>query len=123
MDRMANMAAFTKVLGGSFSAAAREMQVSQALVITQIRKLESWLGRAAAQRYDRYPALRTPAAHKGLQHALPREIGRRTSRKADRCDASGRNVLHHRDDPGSTLKIERDDLVTLNERLSSRIVL
>jgi DNA-binding transcriptional LysR family regulator len=33
MDRIASMAAFTKVVGaGSFSAAAREMQVSQALV-------------------------------------------------------------------------------------------
>src|SRR5262249_42645286 len=45
MDRMASMAAFTKVVGaGSFSAAAREMQVSQALVTKQIQELESWLG-------------------------------------------------------------------------------
>jgi DNA-binding transcriptional LysR family regulator len=44
MDRMASMAAFTKVVGaGSFSAAAREMQVSQALVTKQIQELESWL--------------------------------------------------------------------------------
>jgi DNA-binding transcriptional LysR family regulator len=39
------MAAFTKVVGaGSFSAAAREMQVSQAQVTKQIQELESWLG-------------------------------------------------------------------------------
>lgn len=45
MDRMASMAAFTKVVGaGGFSAAAREMEVSQALVTKQIQELESWLG-------------------------------------------------------------------------------
>jgi DNA-binding transcriptional LysR family regulator len=42
MDRMASKVAFTKVVGpGSFSAAAREMQVSQAPVTKQ---LESWSG-------------------------------------------------------------------------------
>ena len=45
MDRVASMAAFTKVVGaGSFSAAAREMQVSQALITRQIQELGSWLG-------------------------------------------------------------------------------
>ena len=39
MDRMASMAVFTKVVGaGGFSAAAREMQVSQALVTKQISR-------------------------------------------------------------------------------------
>jgi len=54
MDRMAGMAAFTKVVGaGSFSAAAREMQVSQALVTKQIQELESWLGARLLNRTTR----------------------------------------------------------------------
>ena len=54
MDRMASMAAFTKVVGaGSFSAAAREMQVSQALVTKQIQDLESWLGARLLNRTTR----------------------------------------------------------------------
>jgi DNA-binding transcriptional LysR family regulator len=54
MDRMASMAAFTKVVGaGSFSAAAREMQVSQALVTKQIQGLESWLGARLLNRTTR----------------------------------------------------------------------
>ena len=54
MDRMASMAAFTKVVGaGSFSAAAREMQVSQALVSKQIQELESWLGARLLNRTTR----------------------------------------------------------------------
>ncbi len=45
MDRMASMAVFTKVVGtGSFSAAAREMKLSQASVTKQIQELEGWLG-------------------------------------------------------------------------------
>jgi DNA-binding transcriptional LysR family regulator len=54
MDRMASMAAFTKVVGaGSFSAAARQMQVSQALVTKQIQELESWLGARLLNRTTR----------------------------------------------------------------------
>ena len=54
MDRMASMTAFTKVVGaGSFSAAAREMQVSQALVTKQIQELESWLGARLLNRTTR----------------------------------------------------------------------
>jgi len=54
MDRMASMAAFTKVVGaGSFSSAAREMQVSQALVTKQIQELESWLGARLLNRTTR----------------------------------------------------------------------
>jgi DNA-binding transcriptional LysR family regulator len=54
MDRMTGMAAFTKVVGtGSFSAAAREMQVSQALVTKQIQELESWLGARLLNRTTR----------------------------------------------------------------------
>src|SRR5215471_10274322 len=54
MDRMAGMATFTKVVGaGSFSAAAREMQVSQALVTKQIQELESWLGARLLNRTTR----------------------------------------------------------------------
>jgi DNA-binding transcriptional LysR family regulator len=54
MDRMASMAAFTRVVGaGSFSAAAREMQVSQALVTKQIQELESWLGARLLNRTTR----------------------------------------------------------------------
>jgi DNA-binding transcriptional LysR family regulator len=54
MDRMASMAAFTRVVGtGSFSAAAREMQVSQALVTKQIKELESWLGARLLNRTTR----------------------------------------------------------------------
>src|SRR5215475_11970092 len=54
MDRMVSMAAFTKVVGaGSFSAAAREMQVSQALVTKQIQELESWLGARLLNRTTR----------------------------------------------------------------------
>ena len=54
MDRMASMAAFTKVVGaGSFSAAAREMRVSQALVTKQIQELESWLGARLLNRTTR----------------------------------------------------------------------
>ena len=54
MDRMASMAAFTKVVGaGSFSAAAREMQVSQALVTKQIQELENWLGARLLNRTTR----------------------------------------------------------------------
>jgi DNA-binding transcriptional LysR family regulator len=54
MDRMASMAAFTKVVSaGSFSAAAREMQVSQALVTKQIQELESWLGARLLNRTTR----------------------------------------------------------------------
>jgi len=51
---MASMAAFTKVVAaGSFSAAAREMQVSQALVTKQIQDLESWLGARLINRTTR----------------------------------------------------------------------
>jgi DNA-binding transcriptional LysR family regulator len=54
MDRMASMAAFTKVVGvGSFSAAAREMQVSQAQVTKQVQELESWLGARLLNRTTR----------------------------------------------------------------------
>ena len=54
LDRMASMAAFTKVVGaGSFSAAAREMQVSQALVTKQIQELEGWLGARLLNRTTR----------------------------------------------------------------------
>ena len=54
MDRMASMAAFTKVVGaGSFSAAAREMEVSQALVTKQIQELETWLGARLLNRTTR----------------------------------------------------------------------
>jgi DNA-binding transcriptional LysR family regulator len=54
VDRMASMAAFTKVVGaGSFSAAAREMQVSQALVTKQIQELENWLGARLLNRTTR----------------------------------------------------------------------
>jgi DNA-binding transcriptional LysR family regulator len=54
MDRMASMASFTKVVGaGSFSAAAREMEVSQALVTKQIQDLESWLGARLLNRTTR----------------------------------------------------------------------
>src|SRR5215469_3064810 len=54
MDRMASMAAFAKVVGaGSFSAAAREMQVSQALVTKQIQELESWPGARLLNRTTR----------------------------------------------------------------------
>src|SRR5215468_11096284 len=58
MDRMASMAAFTKVVAaGSFSAAAREMQVSQALVTKQIQDLESWLGARLINRTTRRSSL------------------------------------------------------------------
>jgi DNA-binding transcriptional LysR family regulator len=54
MDRMASMASFAKVVGaGNFSAAAREMQVSQALVTKQIQDLESWLGARLLNRTTR----------------------------------------------------------------------
>jgi DNA-binding transcriptional LysR family regulator len=54
MDRIASMAAFTKVVGaGSFSAAARKMQVSQASVTKQIQELESWLGARLLNRTTR----------------------------------------------------------------------
>src|SRR5215475_11606006 len=54
MDRMTSMAAFTKVVGaGSFTAAAREMQVSQALVTKQIQELEGWLGARLLNRTTR----------------------------------------------------------------------
>src|SRR6516165_3295212 len=54
MDRMASIATFTKVVGtGSFSAAARQMQVSQALVTKQIQELESWLGARLLNRTTR----------------------------------------------------------------------
>ena len=54
MDRIASMAAFTKVVGaGSFSGAAREMQVSQASVTKQIQELESWLGARLLNRTTR----------------------------------------------------------------------
>src|SRR5215468_1936691 len=54
MDRMASMAAFTKVVGaGSFSSAARQMQVSQALVTKQIKELEGWLGARLLNRTTR----------------------------------------------------------------------
>ena len=52
MDRMASMAAFTKVVGaGGFS--AREMEVSLALVTKQIQELESWLGARLLNRTTR----------------------------------------------------------------------
>jgi DNA-binding transcriptional LysR family regulator len=52
MDRMASMAAFTKVVGaGSFSAAAREMQVSQALVTKQIQEPDRAAGRGPRGRH------------------------------------------------------------------------
>jgi DNA-binding transcriptional LysR family regulator len=54
MDRIASMAAFPKVVGaGSFSGAAREMQVSQASVTKQIQELESWLGARLLNRTTR----------------------------------------------------------------------
>jgi hypothetical protein len=49
MDRMASLAAFTKVVGaGSFSAASSEMKLSQASVTEQIQELEGWLARACS---------------------------------------------------------------------------
>jgi molybdenum-dependent DNA-binding transcriptional regulator ModE len=57
MDRMAGMAVFTKVVStGSFSAAARELEMSQASATKQIKELESWLG-ASAQSNDAAPQL------------------------------------------------------------------
>jgi molybdate transport repressor ModE-like protein len=54
MDRMASMAVFTKVVGtGSFSAAAREMKLSQASVTKQIQELEDWLGARLLNRTTR----------------------------------------------------------------------
>jgi DNA-binding transcriptional LysR family regulator len=54
MDRMASMAVFTKVVGtGSFSAAAREMKLSQASVTKQIQELEGWLGARLLNRTTR----------------------------------------------------------------------
>jgi DNA-binding transcriptional LysR family regulator len=54
MDRMASMAVFTKVVGtGSFSAAARELQLSQASVTKQIKELEGWLGARLLNRTTR----------------------------------------------------------------------
>jgi DNA-binding transcriptional LysR family regulator len=54
MDRMASMAVFTKVVGtGSFSAAARELQLSQASVTKQVKELESWLGARLLNRTTR----------------------------------------------------------------------
>ena len=54
MDRMAGMAVFTKVVGaGSFSAAARGMNLSQAYVTKQIQELESWLGARLLNRTTR----------------------------------------------------------------------
>ena len=54
MDRMAGMAVFTKVVSsGSFSAAARELEISQASVTKQIKELESWLGARLLNRTTR----------------------------------------------------------------------
>ena len=54
MDRMVGMTVFTKVVGtGSFSAAARELQLSQASVTKQIKELESWLGARLLNRTTR----------------------------------------------------------------------
>jgi len=54
MDRMAGMAVFTKVVSaGSFSAAARELELSQASVTKQIKELESWLGARLLNRTTR----------------------------------------------------------------------
>ena len=54
MDRMVGMTVFTKVIGtGSFSAAARELQLSQASVTKQIKELESWLGARLLNRTTR----------------------------------------------------------------------
>src|SRR5262245_58298006 len=54
MDRMASMAVFTKVVGaGSFSAAARELKLSQASVTKQIKELENWLGARLLNRTTR----------------------------------------------------------------------
>jgi DNA-binding transcriptional LysR family regulator len=57
---MASMAVFTKVVGAaSFSAAPREMKVSQASVTKQIGELESWLGASGlAPRNHYYPSWR-----------------------------------------------------------------
>jgi len=54
MDRVAGMAVFTKVVAtGSFSAAARELRVSQASVTKQIKELEGWLGARLLNRTTR----------------------------------------------------------------------
>jgi DNA-binding transcriptional LysR family regulator len=54
VDRVANMAIFTKVVAtGSFSAAARELRVSQASVTKQMKALESWLGARLINRTTR----------------------------------------------------------------------
>ena len=58
MDRMAGMAVFTKVVStGSFSAAARELELSQASVTKQIKELESWLGARLLNRTTRHLSL------------------------------------------------------------------
>ena len=65
MDRMASMAAFTKVVGaGGFSAAAREMEVSQALVTKQIQELESCLARGCQLHYATFES------HRGRDRVL-----------------------------------------------------
>jgi molybdenum-dependent DNA-binding transcriptional regulator ModE len=49
MDRMASMAVFTKVVGtGSFSAAAREMKLSQTSVTKQIQSWRDGWARACS---------------------------------------------------------------------------
>ena len=48
------MAVFTKVVStGSFSASARELEMSQASVTKQIKELESWLGARLLDRTTR----------------------------------------------------------------------
>jgi DNA-binding transcriptional LysR family regulator len=78
LDRMASMAAFTKVVGaGSFSAAAREMQVSQALVTKQIQELEGWLGARLLNRTTRRLSLTEAGT---AFYSAPREFLKRLKR-------------------------------------------
>jgi hypothetical protein len=60
MDRVAGMAVFTKVVAtGSFSAAARELRVSQASVTKQIKELEGRLEQAGSS--GCCPTIRRPS--------------------------------------------------------------
>ena len=70
MDRMAGMAVFTKVVSsGSFSAAARELEISQASVTKQIKELESWLGARLLNRTTRRLSLTEAGTGIAEQHA------------------------------------------------------
>jgi DNA-binding transcriptional LysR family regulator len=54
MDRVSGMAVFAKVVAtGSFSAAARELEISQASVTKQVQELEQWLGARLLNRTTR----------------------------------------------------------------------